>query len=307
MISLDKIQGCLLGHAIGDAVGAPFEGWSAQNIYDIFGSSINIVKKPSSKTIYYTDDTQMSIGVCEQLILQGEIDEINLCTIFVDNFDSERGYGGGARKLLASGVQAIKIMEMAKNNLPGGSFGNGAAMRVAPLGLVFGTDIEQLKQQVESSAKPTHTHPLAIEGAQLLAISIAMVCKKKTIDKNEFLEILLGHAVNDEYKGRLNDALKLSDDESLNSLGSSIKAHESVVTAIMCFLRNIDSYEATIANAISLGNDTDTLAAMAGGLSGAYLGIKHIPQSLLDRLEDDVKGKTYLFGLADGIHHLTIE
>jgi len=83
------------------------------------------------------------------------------------------------------------------------------------------------------------------------------------------------------------------------SLGNGIEALESVPTAIASLALTPDSYKDTIGNAIFLGGDTDTIAAMAGAISGALLGIEAIPEVLLDHLEASPKGRLYIMELAD--------
>lgn len=75
-----------------------------------------------------------------------------------------------------------------------------------------------------------------------------------------------------------------------------------MTTAVMCFATSPDSYEAAVSRAIAMGNDTDTLAAMAGALSGAYLGAGALPPSLLSKLEDGARGRTYVSDLARRLH-----
>jgi hypothetical protein len=77
-----------------------------------------------------------------------------------------------------------------------------------------------------------------------------------------------------------------------------IEALESVPTAIACFARTPESYEATVSSAIFLGGDTDTIAAMAGALSGAWLGTARLPQRLVGLLESSPRGRDYLVALA---------
>jgi ADP-ribosylglycohydrolase len=84
----------------------------------------------------------------------------------------------------------------------------------------------------------------------------------------------------------------------LSWFGSSIEAHRSVVTSIVCFADSPDSYVEAVARAIGQGDDVDTLAAMTGAIAGARLGIEAVPEAALQCLEDNEKGKTYLFELA---------
>src|SRR5262249_43366198 len=102
----------------------------------------------------------------------------------------------------------------------------------------------------------------------------------------------------EEFRWHLSVAAGLTARHSLGVLGNSLEAHRSVVTAIACFAVSPRSYEGVVARALSLGNDTDTLAAMAGALSGAHLGRGALPPALLAHLEDGAKGRTYLEELA---------
>ena len=96
--------------------------------------------------------------------------------------------------------------------------------------------------------------------------------------------------------------------DTLAFLGSSLEAHRSVVTAIACFAASPDRYEDAVARAIGLGDDTDTLAAMAGALCGAHLGVGAVPGRLLDRLENGRKGRSHIGRLAARLHerHLAL-
>jgi poly(ADP-ribose) glycohydrolase ARH3 len=87
----------------------------------------------------------------------------------------------------------------------------------------------------------------------------------------------------------------------LAALGNGIEALESVPTAIASFALAPESYEAAVSQVIFLGGDTDTLAAMAGALSGAYLGAARLPQRLVGLLESSPKGRAYLIDLAEGL------
>jgi poly(ADP-ribose) glycohydrolase ARH3 len=81
----DRFAGCLLGLAVGDAVGAPYEGLTHADIFFQFGSPEQLVKNPSGDPLFYTDDTEMMIGVAETLAECGRIDEDRLCRAFVTN------------------------------------------------------------------------------------------------------------------------------------------------------------------------------------------------------------------------------
>src|ERR671935_2002218 len=88
----DRFEGCLLGLAVGDALGGKFEAQSADSIRARFPTAERLIAYPQEE-IWYTDDTQMTIGVCEALIERGEIVEDSLCRAFVANYLPSRGYG----------------------------------------------------------------------------------------------------------------------------------------------------------------------------------------------------------------------
>ena len=103
-----------------------------------------------------------------------------------------------------------------------------------------------------------------------------------------------------EHEERLSSlAANIESTAELYSLGNGIEALESVPTAIACFSLSPNCYIDTIANAIFLGGDTDTIAAMAGAISGAFLGDGAIPRRLVEHLESSPKGGAYISKLAE--------
>ena len=147
----DRFAGCLLGLAIGDALGGKFEAQSPDAIRARFSSVEQLIGYPQEE-IWYTDDTQMAIGIAETLIAQGEIIEEHLCRAFVANYVPSRGYGRGARAVLEAMEAGRDHRQVAERYFPGGSFGNGAAMRVAPVGLLFRDDRARLWEQARLSS-----------------------------------------------------------------------------------------------------------------------------------------------------------
>ena len=97
---LDQFRGCLLGQAVGDALGAPFETMPAAAIYYGFGFARKIISAPPVERLEYTDDTQMMIGIAETLVAHGAIKQDELMAAFVANFDPGRAYGPGTHQIL---------------------------------------------------------------------------------------------------------------------------------------------------------------------------------------------------------------
>jgi poly(ADP-ribose) glycohydrolase ARH3 len=294
----DRFAGCLLGLAIGDALGAKFEAQSADSIRARFSSVEQLIAYPQEE-IWYTDDTQMAIGVAETLVADGEVIEEHLCRAFVANYVPSRGYGRGARAVLEAMEDGRDHRQVAERYFPGGSFGNGAAMRVAPVGLLFRDDRTRLWEQARLSSLATHVHPWGIEGAQLLALAVALCSHSDLFDRAAFFSELLSACESAQYRAKIAEASRVQAPVHLSGLGNRIEALHSVPTAIASFALTPESFEETISNVVFLGGDTDTLAAMAGALSGAYLGIGCLPARLVGLLETSPKGSAYLKQLSE--------
>lgn len=294
----DRFAGCLLGLAVGDALGSHFEGQPSGWIQNRYANAEDLIKNPPEAPWNYTDDTQMAIGVAEALLKDHEIVEESLCEAFVTNYVPSRGYGRGARVVLDAMREGQNYKHWTNELFPGGSFGNGAAMRVAPVGLHFHRDPERLWEQARLSSMPTHVHPLGIEGAQLVALAVAICLRGMPFDRVGFLVELQARAETSEFRQRLSIAERVQSRDDLRQLGNGIAAQDSAVTSIACFTLWPESYDQVVSNAILIGGDTDTIAAMAGAISGAYLGVDAIPKHFLDRLEDNYKGRTYIMRLA---------
>lgn len=297
----EKFAGSLLGAALGDAVGASLEGHAMAE-----GAEAASVAGPAGP-LRYTDDTHMAIGIAESLIECGGFDGPHMAGRFVNNHLQEpwRGYGPGPPrvfKLIADGEPWDKA---AARVYPGGSFGNGAAMRVAPVGLLYWDRPDELRKAARLSSMITHAHPLGVEGAVLeaTAVSLAVAADPaEPLDVPAFVSRLMDSLEDDAYRTRLALLGNLLQDPGdrrsvVRELGHGIEALNSVPTAIFCFLAHPESFSSTVTYAVSLGGDTDTIACMAGAISGAYLGIDALPEGWLARLEN----REYLTELAEGL------
>jgi poly(ADP-ribose) glycohydrolase ARH3 len=300
----DQFMGVVIGLAVGDALGSAWEGITSDLIYEM-GPADKIVAHDSGETIFYTDDTQMMIGVVQALLERGEIETHSLAAKFAANYHPDRGYGQGARQIINAIGAGDDWEKVASTVFEGqGSLGNGAAMRVAPLGLYFAPDIDMVATQAALSAVPTHCHEIGIDGARIMAVAAALAAMSygQAFNRKEFLQVLLPVAQTEEFQWQIGHALQLSPFDSLASFGNSLEAHRSVMTSIMCFVDSPDNYCEAVSRAIGQGNDVDTLAAMAGALSGARLGIDAVPARLIECLEDETQGKTYLLELAGRLY-----
>ena len=291
-----RFEGCLLGLAIGDAVGATYEGLFADLIMS-YGGGDKIVRHESGEKLMYTDDTQMMIGVAETLVEHGKIDEPTLCQRFGANYQKGRGYGQGVRSLIEAMANNEYLEELAYSVFPDGSYGNGAAMRIAPVGLIFGDDNQRLEKEVVAASRVTHAHELGIDGARVIAKAVGVALASHKFERSIFFNALIECVKTEEFKWQLETARDLPEFSSV-SFGNELAAHKSVVTSLICFADSPNDYSAVISRAIGAGGDVDTIAAMAGAIAGAFLGVEAVPKKLLQCLENDHKGLDYIRELA---------
>jgi poly(ADP-ribose) glycohydrolase ARH3 len=290
-----RFVGCMLGCALGDALGSRYEGLF---IDDFASADMEFVGK-------WTDDTHMMIGVAESLIECKGFNGKHMAWTFIRNWQRElwRGYGPGPPRVFKMILSGVPWFEAAKKLYGGsGSLGNGGAMRIAPIALLYHDDEERLREIAYKSAAITHAHELGKEGAAVQAYAIALALRtSKPFDPRDYLEEVARFSRSDVYRSKLKKAIQLLDEGDrrvvVRELGNGIEAPNSVPTAIHCFAKNRDNYVKAVLYAVSLGGDTDTIAAMAGAIAGAYLGEKGLPQEWLKKLER----AEYIKALAKGL------
>jgi poly(ADP-ribose) glycohydrolase ARH3 len=303
----ERFFGCLLGGMIGDVIGAAVEAESPGYIRKTFQNLDQILALKSVPELItgdwevgrFTDDTQMTLSVAEWLARETKLDGPGLLERFCRAYEPWRHYGSGTRLVLESYPTARdKWAELATAMFPHGSYGNGSAMRVAPVGLYLHNDLHGLIKVAHISSLVTHSHYLAIQGAALQATAVA-VAVRGPVDTNQFLRMLsvtrthfqqLGQDIT-VYKRALariaqGIAKQMQPSKMVQLLGNGIKAQEAVPMAIYCFLANPGSFERAVEAAIFLGGDIDTIGSMTGALSGAALGESQIPERWLRRVTE---------------------
>ncbi|MDY6851882.1 MAG: ADP-ribosylglycohydrolase family protein, partial [Thermodesulfobacteriota bacterium] len=253
---------------------------------------------------HYTDDTEMMISLLEALVRAKGFDPALTAARFLANFHPERGYGGriyGLMDRLAAGEPWDKVGT--------DSYGNGSAMRAAPIGFFFYDDLERLAEAAATQASITHRHPEALAGAVIQAGAVALALraglKKRPIERLSFLQTLAGLARDfDQTSARrllsLADLTPGQPQEVILQIRSlyrcNVKAVEAVPPAIAAFLLTEDFQQAVIL-AVNLGGDTDTIGAMAGAAAGAYYGLKGLPPVWVRVLENGSLGRDYVVNL----------
>ncbi len=298
--------GGLLGSALGDAIGkVAYRSRTSTQL------SETIEKK---ELLIYTDDTAMALALAEHIISNnGEIDPEMLGKLFHKHYEREprRGYGPGPptifQKVAQSGGSYVDAAKSLYNGQ--GSFGNGASMRITPLGLFFfDSSDETIRENATKSSIPTHTHPLGIEGACILAKAFSLALKETQISnldkKLVFIDELIAFTTNPTYEEQLHLSKKLLLEQTPlkdaeKALGSNVTAIKSVPFAIHAFLHNPNNYEESLLETILVSRDKDTVGAITGGLLGAHLGINAIPNEWLNKLENRENMERLAEGLAN--------
>jgi poly(ADP-ribose) glycohydrolase ARH3 len=290
----ERARGALLGTFVGDALGMPFEG-ATQSAIPL---KVEMVAARRGRGTY-TDDTQMMIALAESLIERGRIDEQHLARSFREAYEPNRGYGRGTRRVFQLWTAGTPVTAAAGQLFNGqGSRGNGAAMRIAPVAVRFAAEPSRLRAEAAASARVTHTHPVGVDAAVVQAAAIAAGLRDEDI-----LDVAGAVAVTHEMSDGLRDVAELlttsrEPGEVHARLGSSsFEAREAVCAAIYAALAH-PAFEEAVRFAVRLGGDTDTVAAMAGAISGAACGASSIPARWLSALEDGDRGRTHVEELA---------
>ena len=250
-----KMKTFLLGAIAGDMIGSPYES----RRWRIKTTEFPLFQRFSR----FTDDTVLTVATMDCLLHGGK--------------DYAAFYKKYARKYPDAGFgKQFKGWMYADNSLPYNSWGNGSAMRVSPVGWAFGT-LDETLAATRASAEVTHNHPEGIRGAEAVAACIFLARNGKTKDEiREYVENTFGYD------------LRRTCREIRPTYRFDSSCQGSVPEAIICFLESRD-YEECVRLAVSLGGDSDTLAAIGGGIAEAYY--RGVPEGIgretLHRLPDE--------------------
>ncbi|HIH43951.1 MAG TPA: hypothetical protein HA257_02355, partial [Candidatus Methanoperedenaceae archaeon] len=307
---LEKFMGCLLGAAIGDALGMQTEGKTRKEIVDAgevrdYGRAA--AGSPNAKLTpgHYTDDTEQMLLLAESIIEAGRFSPESFSAklaehgkLIIGNPALNRSWGPTSMAAVRALLDGAGWMQSGQNEPTCGS-----AMRVAPIALAYCNDITKVESMARMSSLPTHASSGAIGGA--VAAAVAVACALHDMDHEDILAIAADRASHSDR--RLEAAIIIagkhissSPDLALSCLGTSNSVYETVPAALYCFAHAADPEEA-ILTAVNAGGDTDSIAAIAGAISGAACGECALPSRWLSGLEnrryiEEVAGK--LFSLA---------
>lgn len=279
MTLLDRILGCLYGGAIADALGAPFEGFMPDQIPDKINGFAPYEGYPLGQ---FTDDTQMTLATLESIV---ECEAIDL-----EEIGASMASHWADRSIIAPGGScthaALAILRgdsALESGAAAGSAGNGAAMRMGFLGFYpWGQTRQTGLAQI---ARITHLDARAIAGAIVVAAAVEHpnASPKKwastIIDCPEFANLI-------ECIDTLStqEIVEACDPKANVAVGVTPFVIPTVLAALKSVRENPDSWIDTVCAAIQFGGDTDTVACIAGGVAGAKLGWKAIPNQLVEQV-----------------------
>jgi ADP-ribosylglycohydrolase len=246
----------------------------------------------------YTDDTEMALAIVETLGAHGRADPDALACRFVRRYerDPSRGYGATARQILQQVAQGTAWQDASRLAFGGeGSMGNGAAMRVAPLGAYFADDLDRVVAEARQSAEVTHNHPEAKAGAIAIAVAAAYAWRLSAgLEQpvgGELIETAIRYTPPGETRAGLEKALALDSDalvtEAAHLLGCgiSVTAQDTVPFTLWCAARHLDDYREAIWTTVTGGGDCDTTCAIVGGIVALAAGRESIPGEWLTARE----------------------
>jgi ADP-ribosylglycohydrolase len=225
----------MLGAIAGDVIGSVYEANPVKSTdFELFSTGSR-----------FTDDTVLSVATAEALL--GDGDYADAYRRYGRAYPNA-GYGGSFYRWLLSDDAG-----------PYNSWGNGAAMRVSPVGFALDT-VEGVTAEAARSAAVTHDHPEGFKGAQATALAVFLA--RSGADKK---------GIRSEIEDRFGYDLARSLDTIRPIYDFDVSCQGSVPESLIAFLASTD-YESAVRNAVSLGGDADTMACIAGGIAEAFYG-----------------------------------
>ncbi|SFW46629.1 ADP-ribosylglycohydrolase family protein [Amycolatopsis australiensis] len=259
-MGLEAASASLAGLAAGDAFGAQIL---------LPGDHPDVVGRRLPPAPWaWTDDTEMACSVFAVLRRHGVIDQDALAASFAAHMDPARGYGSGAEWRLNQ-IRAGQPWRAVNVTNGRGSWGNGAAMRVAPLGAWFCDDLPQALRQAELSAEITHAHFEGVAGAVAVAAAAAL---RASSPSGDLLRGVIPLVPPGWVRSGLEKALQVTDPrEAAAALGTGreIAAHDTVPLALWIAARYRDSFADALWTVAQLAEDVDTVGAIVGGVLAA--------------------------------------
>lgn len=322
--------GSLIGQCLGDALGFPMEGQPyavcREYVREIILEGPGLRSRPGFVFGQYSDDSQLARELILSCIEQKGFDPKDYAQRIADLFSMGNIVGGGS----ATWEAALRLAQgepWEQAGTPSPSAGNGSAMRAGPIGLMFFDDPESLVRAAHDQSIITHKDIRCSVGAIAVAGSVALALVSKPVDRAEFIsEVsqlvgIIDPSAEAAYASLI-DWIELEPIDAIRSIISSGYAFGdwqdwqglspfvtgTVLWGLYSFLHSPENYLQTVSTAIEIGGDVDTTAAIAGAISGAYLGMGSLPHNLAIYLTDKgTWGYGELTQLAQDLYDLKIQ
>jgi ADP-ribosylglycohydrolase len=290
----DRARLSLEGLSVGDAFGERFFVYPSDRAqrtdvpyFDAYHAIIEQQTAPPPPWLS-TDDSEMARSIVAILRQYGHIDQDALIKSFVAHYTPARGYGPAMHRLMRQIGSGADWRSAAGNLFEGqGSYGNGAAMRVAPVGAFFADDRDQVIDQARRSAEVTHAHPEGVAGAIAVALAAAWAWRigQGSAPHESLVHLVLPQIPESEVRSKLARAATFDDEMPAPLVGaklgngSLISAQDTVPFTIWCAGRFLADYPAALWAAASSYGDVDTTCAIIGGIVARRVGWDGIPNA----------------------------
>ncbi len=292
----EGFSGCLLGLAVGDALGAPLEFMGRERIRQIHGRVTEMLGggwlrlQPGE----YTDDTEMMLCLARSIAEKGRFDPEDVVRRFVEWLaGGPTDIGITTRTTLAKIKDGMPWKEASRSTLEelgGKSAGNGALMRCAPIALLDLWDERALVQDTLTSCRLTHWHEAA--GWAGVALNLAIAALLRGLPRADLLSYLLPRVDDPSIRHALSRAPELS----AGAVRSSGYAADCLQAAFWAYL-GTETFEEALVAVVNLGEDADTAGAVCGALAGAAYGLDAMP----GRWRETLRGGDEITALAECI------
>lgn len=305
----ERYSGCLIGQCLGDALGFVVEGYPPEICQEYVEETLRKQRaRERGRDPFpfgqYTDDSQLARELMQSYVTCRKFDPADYASRICAIFEEGRIIGHGRATTEAAGrlAQGVSWKEA---GTPPPAAGNGSAMRAGPVGLFFFDDPGRLIRAAYDQGRITHRDPRCSAGAVAIAGGVALALQGGPIHGGHFLSQLSDWArtIEESVASAIRQLAEwlslppekavtfisragLAPDETGGWEGVSPFVTASVLWSLYSFLRSPEDYWETICTAIAVGGDVDTTAAMAGAISGAYLGLKAIPSGFTHHLTD---------------------
>lgn len=292
-----RFVGCLLGCAVGDALGAPYEGLWSHSIPDEPTLLAGFGEFDGYPTGQFTDDTQLTAATVRAVVEAGGVSPHAVARAIAALFERSEVIGPGG-SCLSAALTFLRNGDWTTCGAEPGQAGNGAAMRSAALGLAFLDRPEELPAAVADVSRITHRDPRSVAGGVAVAKAAQLLASDPGADPVSLCPAIARAAAEfdaglADWLGRLPELVREPPESAAAAIAwAGMPAPEfdspiitpfvvpTVLAALWCVFRHPDSWPRSVASAVRLGGDVDTLGAIVGSLSGVRLGADAIPAHL---------------------------